>query len=138
MPTKTNIYNLEVPSHQDMVTLYKDGLDEKVINGLNVLNQKISDEYSKGKINNEQFTNLKEEISVLYEEIYKRRIDSLKEPPKGDVNPEAQLEDVTDAYSRNKINSEHYASLKNKISIKCQRIFKKRLDSLGESSKSAG
>jgi hypothetical protein len=42
--------------HQSMTSLDKDGLNE--------LNRNFTDEYSKGKINNEQYTNLKKEISA--------------------------------------------------------------------------
>jgi hypothetical protein len=42
--------------HQSMISPDKDGLNE--------LNRNFTDEYSKGKINNEQYTNLKKEISA--------------------------------------------------------------------------
>ncbi len=46
------------------------------IEQLNTSYNKLVDAYSEGKINNEQYTNLKTEISVLYEKIYKKKIDS--------------------------------------------------------------
>ena len=63
-----------------MTSLYDDGkLDENDTEHLNMINKNIINAYSEGKINNEQYTNLKNEISVIYEKIYKKRIDSLKE-----------------------------------------------------------
>jgi hypothetical protein len=59
--------------------LYNDGkIDGNDIEELNKLRDNITDEYTKGKINNEYYTNLKKETSVLYEEIFKKRIDSLR------------------------------------------------------------
>jgi YVTN family beta-propeller protein len=102
--------------HQDMVSLYKDGLDEKDISELNRLNQKISNEYSKGKINNEQYTNLKKEISVLYEEIYKKEIDSSTSAPNFGVLMDKIKDEITDAYSKGKITELHYKLLNERIS----------------------
>lgn len=100
--------------HQSMISLLNDGLVEKDISNLNILNQNVTDEYSRGKISNEQYTNLKKEISVLYEEIYKKEIDSLKESPDGEAGSEILLgringihEEVMNARSKDRINSEH-------------------------------
>ena len=58
-----------------MNSLYNNGkLDENDIGRLNRINKNIINAYSEGKINNEQYSNLKNEISVLYEEIYRKRI----------------------------------------------------------------
>ena len=103
-----------------MTSLYDDGkLDECDNDRLNKLNNAILDAYSEGKINNEQFSNLKNEISVLYEEMYKKRIDTLKEPNKN-INREILLdtikEDITDAYSKGKITGLHHNLLNERIS----------------------
>ena len=118
--------------HQHMNSLIKDGLNEKDINALNELNQNISDDYSKGKIINEQYANLKKEISILYEEIYKKEIDSLKESSEvEDGRPEIKLqrihENVMDAHSKDRINNEHYTDIKNEISIAYKKIFNERI-----------
>jgi YVTN family beta-propeller protein len=52
--------------HLDMVSINKDGLDEKDISKLNKLNQSVSNSYAAGKITNEQHTNLKNEISIAF------------------------------------------------------------------------
>lgn len=110
-----------------MVSLYKDGLNEKDISELNKLNLKISDEYSSGKINNEQYTNLKKEISVLYEEIFENEIDSLNENLDRDRSGEIQLDRITkevnDAYIKDRINSDHYSVIRNEISLAYKKIF---------------
>ena len=74
--------------------------------------------YAKGKINNEYYANLKKQISILYEEIFKRRIDSLSKLPendKGKLLSEIK-DDVSDAYSKERINELHYSLLKEKFS----------------------
>jgi len=92
-----------------------------------------SDDYSKGKIINEQYANLKKEISILYEEIYKKEIDSLKESSEVDGRAEIKLkrinENVMDAHSKDRINNEHYTDIKNEISIAYKKIFNERITS---------
>ena len=44
----------------------------------------IDDTYAKRRINNEYYASLKKEISVLYEEIFKKKIDSLNNLPGDD------------------------------------------------------
>lgn len=83
------------------------------------MNSNIADSYAKGKINNEQHTNLKREISVLYEEIYRKQIDSLKESSDSNANHKALIEqieeDIADAYSKGKIAELHYNLLNERI-----------------------
>lgn len=126
--------------HQKMISLYKDGLDESDVGNLTELNQKISNEYALGKINNEQYAKLKKEISVLYEEIYKGEIDTIKESSGGADSSEILLEriynDVKDAYSKDKISNEHYTNMKDAISIAFKKIFDRRINSAREQSKS--
>ena len=78
----------------------------------------IQDTYGKGKINNKQFTDLKKEISIQYLEIYKKRIDSLKNVSKEQKAKQTTSikENIDDAYSKEKINELHYTLLKEKIS----------------------
>ena len=52
---------------------------KQTIKNLNELNQHISDSYAAGKITNEQYTNLKNEVSTAFQEIFKKRIESLTE-----------------------------------------------------------
>jgi hypothetical protein len=107
-------------------SLYDDGkLDENDIIDLDRLKRGITDAYSKGKITDQHYNNLKNETSTLYEEIYKNKIDSsLNNNSKSTATDnddnlkllEIIKSDVTDAYSKGKINELHYNLLKEKIS----------------------
>ena len=67
--------------------------------------------YSKGKINEQQYTNLKNEISILYYEIYRKKIESLNSK-----NSDKISDDISDAYAKGKIIEQHYKLLIEKIS----------------------
>ena len=106
--------------HKDITALYNDHkLDEKDLIELDSMNSNIADSYAKGKISNEKHTNLKRGISALYEEIYRKRIDSLKESSDSNANRKALIEqtkeDITDAYSKGKIAELHYNLLNERI-----------------------
>lgn len=78
----------------------------------------IGDSHAKGKINNEYYASLKKETSILFEEIFKKKIDSLNslsEKDKGKLLVEIK-DDILDAYSKEKITELHYSILKEKIS----------------------
>ena len=63
-----------------MAPVYEDKrLDEKDLPILNPLYKKILDFYAAGKINNEQYTSLKIEVSTAFQEIFKNRIGSVPE-----------------------------------------------------------
>ena len=103
-----------------MTSLYDDGkLDENDIEPLNKLKGKISDGYSQGKINAEHYSNLKDEISLLYQELFKKRIHSLNDVSNNE-DMQKQVEkikdDIDDAYSKAKITELHYNLLNKKIS----------------------
>ena len=122
--------------HQQMALVYGDSkLDENDTNQLNLLNRNISDSYAAGKISNEQFTNLKNEISIAYQEIFKKRIGSITEQDLENVNK--LRNDIIDAYSNGKLSKEHYTNLKNEISNTYQKIFKTRIESLIDSNTEA-
>ena len=115
--------------HQQMALVYSDSkLDENNTNQLNILSRNISDSYAAGKISNEQFTNLNNEVSIAYQEIFKKRIRSITEQDLETVNKIRN--DIIDAYSNGKLSIEHYTNLKNEISNTYQKIFKKRIESL--------
>jgi YVTN family beta-propeller protein len=106
--------------HNEVKNLYNDGrLDTNDIKELNNLRENITDEYTRGKINNEYYTNLKKEISILYEEIFKKRIDSLYNLPENDKVKllDEIKDDISDAYSKEKISELHYNLLKERLSI---------------------
>jgi YVTN family beta-propeller protein len=114
--------------HLNMVSINKDGLDENDISNLNELNQNISDSYAAGKIINEQYASLRNEVSIAFQEIFKKRIGSIPEQDLETVNKIRN--NIIDAYTNGKLSSEHYTNLKNEISNTYQKIFKKRIESL--------
>ena len=114
--------------HQQIDLIYADRkLDKNEIDQSNTLNKNISDSYAAGKISNEQYTHLKNEVSTAHQEIFKKRIELITErniEDLGKINNE-----ITDAYSNGKLSSEHYTNLKNELSNAYQKIFKKRIQS---------
>ena len=117
--TKTDIRKLNY-FHKKIQSLYYDGkLDENDIEPLDNLKSRISDAYSKGKINSEHYSNLKDEISVLYQDIFKKRIQLLNDVSNnGDIRKQVEKirDDIDDAYSKTKLNELHYNLLNKKIS----------------------
>ena len=68
--------------HTRIKVLYDDGrIDEYDIENLDILKIDITDAYSKGKLNEKYYENLKTEVSVLYDKIFRKSIDSLKHAP---------------------------------------------------------
>jgi hypothetical protein len=64
--------------HKKIRFLYDDGkLDENDIPVLDKLRANIVDTYSKGKLNEKYYGSLKDEISILYERIFRKMIGSL-------------------------------------------------------------
>jgi YVTN family beta-propeller protein len=114
--------------HQQMPLVYGDiRLDEKDTNKLSILNRSIADSYASGKISNEQFTSLKNEVSLAYQEIFKKRIGSITEHDLETVTKVRN--DIIDAYSNGRLSNEHYTNLKSEISVVYREIFKKRIES---------
>jgi uncharacterized membrane protein len=100
--------------HKQMALAYEDNrLDEKDLRTLNSLHKNISDSYAAGKINSDQYTTLKNEISIAYEEIYKKKIKSL-------ISNSDELQEIKskikDAYSKGKLTELHYNLLNEEIS----------------------
>jgi YVTN family beta-propeller protein len=119
--------------HNEVKNLYNDvRLSRKDINEIDILRDNITDEYTRGKINKEQYDRLGEEISKSYREIFTKKIDSLNNLFENDKVK--QLSDIKrnieDAHNEGKINNEYYTNLKKEISILYEEIFKKRIDSL--------
>ena len=100
--------------HLVMVSINKDGLNEKDVGDLNELNQNISNSYAAGKITNGQYTNLKNEVSTAYQKIFKKRIESITSPNTESANNIKN--DIEDAYSDRKITELDYNLLNAKIS----------------------
>lgn len=105
--------------HKEIFKLYDDGkLDEKDIDKLDILKNSISDDYAKGKINAEHYANLKDEISILYQEIYNKKLDSLNHSSSSAEGRSLQKikDKILDVYSKGKMNELHYNLLIQKIS----------------------
>jgi hypothetical protein len=107
------------------------------MDSLDKLKTDITDSYSKGKINEKHYERLNNEISMLYEEIFRKRIES-KSNYLENINSKEHLDklknDIEKAYSKGKINELHYGSLKNEISLLHDKIFRKNIASLKQSS----
>jgi uncharacterized membrane protein len=104
--------------HKKIEDLYKDGLDMNDIRGLDELSDSIKDEYTRGKITKEQFDRLIEDISIRYQEIFKKEIDSLKTDLYQDDKEKWSNEikdNIEDAYVKGKISEQHYNLLNKKI-----------------------
>ena len=105
-----------------------------MVNSLKNINKQ--DEYSKEKINEMHYESLKNEISILYEKIFRNRFNnSLNNNYPSNKKPiENQLSEIRNeieyTYSEGKLDEIRYTSLVNNISILYQEIFKKEIDSL--------
>ena len=68
----------------------------------------------------------------MYDEKYKKEIDSLKEYSGGDGGSDIQMDEinknVTEAYSKDRINNDHFRNLKNEIPVAYKKIFNRRID----------
>ena len=99
--------------------LYEDGkLDKNDIDSLDKLRDNITDEYTRGKINKEQFDKLADDISIRYQEIFRKEIDSVMTAP-SEEDKEKELNeikhDIEDACAKGKISELHYNLLNKKI-----------------------
>ena len=120
--------------HQEVRNLYNDDkLDMNDISKLDILKNDIAYTYSRGKINKEQYEELMKDISIRYEEIFKKEIDFLNHGKNKNID-ESRLYDlrksIEDAYLKGKMNQQHYTNLVNNISMLYQEVFKKEIDSL--------
>jgi YVTN family beta-propeller protein len=110
--------------HKQIARLDEDGrLDEKDIEALDLLRNRVTNAYSEGKLNEKHYETLRGEISTLYEEIFRKKIATLdsnnnysvaKKPIQEQV---AQIRnEIKYAFSKGKINEKHYALLNEDIS----------------------
>jgi len=98
--------------HLGIKSLYDDGkVDEEDIPRLDRLKEDIMDDYANGSISEQHYNNLNNKISVLYEEIYKKKIDLLNGKDLDKVKDE-----INDSYAKGKINEQHYKLLNEKLS----------------------
>src|SRR4029078_2293664 len=104
--------------HEKIKSLYEEGSrDDHDFESLNKLKDEISDSFSKGKITQFYYSNLKDEISVLYQEIFMKKIDSMDDNKEIDLSLKLKLvREIKDAFSKGKLTELHYNLLLNKIS----------------------
>ncbi len=104
--------------HNKIKSLYDEGIrDDNDFELLNKLKNEISDSFSKGKISQFHYSNLKDEISILYQEIFMKKIDSMDDDKEIDLSIKLKLvREIKDAFSKGKLTELHYNLLMNKIS----------------------
>lgn len=115
--TKTDLRESSL-HHKKIKSLNDEGRrDDHDFESLNKLKDEISDSFSKGRISQFHYSNLKEEISILYQELFMKKIDSMDDGKEIDLSLKLKLvRDIKDAYSKGKLNELHYNMLMNKIS----------------------
>jgi DNA-binding beta-propeller fold protein YncE len=108
---KSNIHHNQIKSIHDVGKQ-----NENDIESLDKLRNEISDSLSKGKISQFRYSNLKDELSILYQEIYMKKIDSLEEGKDIDPSSKSKLvREIRDAFSKGKLTELHYNILMSKI-----------------------
>jgi uncharacterized membrane protein len=108
---KVQTYHLAIKS------LYDDGeIDEMDIPRLDKLKDDIMDDHANGNISEQHYNNLNNKISVLYEEIYKKKIESLTGNNINGMSLDKVKDDIIDAYAKGKISEQHYKLLDEKLS----------------------
>jgi YVTN family beta-propeller protein len=90
---------------------------DKTKQGLSLLKSNIQDSYDEGKINNEYYVYLNKEISILFKEIFTKKIDLLNNLSENDKTKELNNieDDLSVAYSKENINELHYTLLKERL-----------------------
>ncbi|MGH9980567.1 MAG: hypothetical protein ACRD6U_03315, partial [Nitrososphaeraceae archaeon] len=124
--------------HTRIGSLFEDKrIDESDIQELNDLNKDITKAYTKGKLNQEYYTKVKNEISVLYKEIFLKQLSSKflfdktsNTFKKIEDELNNKLKNISKTYTENKINNEHYNNLKDEISILYEELLRNQIDSI--------
>ncbi len=104
--------------HNGIKDLRKDGImDQSDIGQLDQLRNNVTDDYTRGKINKDQFEKLEEEISIKYREVFKNEIDFLDNISESSrENAMTKIKSsMEDAYATAKINELQYNLLKEKL-----------------------
>jgi hypothetical protein len=100
------------------------------IEKLNDLRDDITGEYTRGKINKEQYDKIGDEISTSYGEIFTKEINSLNSLSEDDHKEKrlsAVKNDIEEIRAKGRINNEYYVNLKNEISTRYQEIYNKKI-----------
>ena len=102
--------------HKEIQSIYDDGkLDNNDIDKLDNLKTKITDSFSAGKISVEQYDNLNNQISISYDEIFNKKINSIEDDKEFSEKLKPIEEEITKAYSKKKLLELQYKLLKEKI-----------------------
>jgi uncharacterized membrane protein len=113
---KSRVQGRRASNYYKEISLLKDS--KSIDKDTDVLEERISRTYEKGKITEQHHANLKNKISILYEELYNKRVDSLNDI--SDSNNKGPLnkikDDIRDAYAKGKITEQHYSLLNERIS----------------------
>jgi hypothetical protein len=85
---------------------------------LSTIISEIEDIHAKGKISSHYYTKLKEETSMIYQEIFKKKIDSLNSLPENDKEKVLieLKDDISEACSKGEISELHYTLLEKRLS----------------------
>jgi YVTN family beta-propeller protein len=103
--------------HLVIKSIYDDGkVDEKDLPHLDKLKDDIMDDYANGNISEQHYTNLNNKVSVLYEEIYKKKIDLLNGKDANGALLDKVKDEINDSYAKGKISEQHYKLLNEKLS----------------------
>jgi YVTN family beta-propeller protein len=91
--------------------------NDEYTQALDKARKQLTDVYSQVKVNSEHYVNLMNEISVLYEEMYDKRINSLygKSHKENHMLLDKIKTDLTDTYAKGKISEFHYNLLNKKL-----------------------
>ena len=115
---KLDYYYNEINNLKTNVLEENGKIPEDNLTNINNSRIDIEQQYTRGKINKEQFDKLSDDLSKKYREMFKNEIDYLNNLP--EYNKENRLseikKDIENAYADEKINEMHYKLLKENIS----------------------
>lgn len=91
-------------------------MDQVDMTSLDQLYTDLGNDYSKARITDKQYENMKNEISALYQEIYRKRIESSSQiSDKATTKLNNLVVEIEDTYAKGKLSEVHYTMLNGKI-----------------------
>ncbi len=108
----THLKNEVSTAYQDIFKKRIGSVTEQDLETVDKIRHDIIDAYNNGKLSNEHYTNLKNEISNAYQKIFKNGIESLTDPDTEAIS--TIKNDIRDAYADGKITEMHYKLLNEK------------------------
>jgi hypothetical protein len=114
---KSRLYAKRFHSYREKINSLKADakLDEKDMISLAEINRDILDSYTKGKITDQYYANLKNDISFIYGEFFQKKIEKLETTHNNTSSTEIENQ-MKDAYAKGDIVQLHYDLLKGRIS----------------------